>query len=92
MCHNIDRITERKTSLNLFILDCCREFKYTSSLRADELTRSLAVEQANWTCLAYSCGPNAKASDGKKKGHGKHTGEFNLLQHMFLSWSCFIYN
>ena len=82
MYHNIDRIAERKTGLNLFILDCCRIFKYTSTLGVDEKTRSLAFEQANWTCLVFSCAANDKASDGKKK-HGKQTGECNILHHMF---------
>ena len=60
-----DRIAAKRTSLNVFIFDCCRKFVYTSSESAEEEEdrgRSLA-EHANQTVIAHACEPNSTASD-----------------------------
>ena len=55
----------------MFILDCCRDFRYTSSKEpgdAKQLDLGLKIEEAksvNGTIFARSCGPNSKALDGK---------------------------
>ena len=68
-----DRIAAKQTSLNVFILDCCRKFVYTSSESVEEKYRGPSLaEHANQTVIAHACQPNSKAIDGKGV-HGGNT-------------------
>ena len=65
----------------MFILDCCREFRYASTgdikqpedaKQRDSGLKTEEVDPANGTIFARSCGANSKASDGKGN-NGAHT-------------------
>ena len=60
-----DRIAEEQTCLNVFILDCCRTFKYTASESAEGRKRFLDKDKEPQAIFANACGPNSEAVDGK---------------------------
>ena len=73
ICGNDGRMASKHTSLNILILDCCREFVYNAkSNTAESRKRGSLAEQTKrkGTVIAHACGPNSRAVDGK----GNHGG------------------
>ena len=52
------------------ILDCCREFHDKDEVELTRGSNGVSNASSSNTMVAYSCGPNAQAIDGKG-GHGR---------------------
>ncbi|GAB3018540.1 hypothetical protein GCM10027051_24710 [Niabella terrae] len=78
-CVQVDRILSHmenaKTSVNLIILDACRNNPFERSWGRDLSQRGFAVMDApKGSLIAYSTSPGKTASDGEEK-NGLYTGE-----------------